>query len=245
MRRFEGKTALVTGGAKGIGAATAARLAAEGAAVVVADFDESAAAETAERIGGRAVRCDVTSRADVEAAVAAAADSGRLDVLVTCAGIIRDNLIHKLTDDDWESVIATHLRGSFLSAQVAQAVMTTQGSGSMVLISSTSALGNRGQANYATAKAGIQGLTKTLAIELGRFDIRVNCVAPGFIATAMTAQTAERLGVSFEDFQTAIAEQVPLGRVGQPDDVAGVIAFLCSDDAAYVSGQVIYVRGGP
>jgi 3-oxoacyl-[acyl-carrier protein] reductase len=245
MRRFEGKTALVTGGAKGIGAATAARLAAEGAAVVVADFDEAAAAETAERIGGRAVRCDVTSRAEVEAAVAAAADSGRLDVLVTCAGIIRDNLIHKLTDDDWESVIATHLRGSFLSAQVAQAVMTTQGSGSMVLISSTSALGNRGQANYATAKAGIQGLTKTLAIELGRFDIRVNCVAPGFVATAMTAQTAERLGVSFEDFQTAIAEQVPLRRVGQPDDVAGVIAFLCSDDAAYVSGQVIYVRGGP
>ena len=245
MRRFEGKTALVTGGAKGIGAATAARLAAEGAAVVVADFDEAAAAETAERIGGRAVRCDVTSRAEVEAAVAAAADSGRLDVLVTCAGIIRDNLIHKLTDDDWESVIATHLRGSFLSAQVAQAVMSTQGSGSMVLISSTSALGNRGQANYATAKAGIQGLTKTLAIELGRFDIRVNCVAPGFIATAMTAQTAERLGVSFEDFQTAIAEQVPLRRVGQPDDVAGVIAFLCSDDAAYVSGQVIYVRGGP
>ena len=246
MSRFEGRTALVTGGAKGIGAATATRLASEGASVVVADFDEAAAAETAERIGGRAIRCDVTSRADVEAAVALAADGGRLDVLVTSAGIIRDNLVHKMTDDDWEAVIATHLRGSFLAAQTAQTVMTKQeGGGAMVLISSTSALGNRGQANYSAAKAGIQGLTKTLAIELGRFGVRANCVAPGFIATAMTQQTADRLGVSFEDFQTAIAEQVPLQRVGQPEDVASVIAFLCSDDAAYVSGQVIYVRGGP
>jgi 3-oxoacyl-[acyl-carrier protein] reductase len=245
VSRFEGRAALVTGGAKGIGAATAERLAAEGASVVIADFDESAASETAERIGGRAIRCDVTSRADVEAAVALAADGGRLDVLVTSAGIIRDNLVHKMTDDDWEAVIATHLRGSFLAAQAAQAVMTKQGGGSMVLISSTSALGNRGQANYSAAKAGIQGLTKTLAIELGRFGVRANCVAPGFIATAMTQQTADRLGVSFDDFKTAIAEQVPLQRVGQPEDVASVIAFLCSDDAAYVSGQVIYVRGGP
>jgi 3-oxoacyl-[acyl-carrier protein] reductase len=115
----------------------------------------------------------------------------------------------------------------------------------MVLISSTSALGNRGQANYSAAKAGIQGLTKTLAIELGRFGIRANCVAPGFIATAMTEQTAARIGVSFDDFQQAVAEQTPLRRVGQPEDVSGVIAFLCSDDAAYVTGQVIYVRGGP
>jgi 3-oxoacyl-[acyl-carrier protein] reductase len=245
MRRFEGHTALVTGGAKGIGAATATRLAEEGAHVVVADFDEASATETAERIGGRAVRCDVTSRADVEAAVAAAAETGRLDVLVTCAGIIRDNLVHKMTDDDWEAVIATHLRGSFLAAQAAQAHMTEQQSGSIVLISSTSALGNRGQANYSAAKAGIQGLAKTLAIELGRFNVRVNCVAPGFIATAMTQQTADRIGVPFEDFQTAVAEQTPLRRVGQPEDVSGVIAFLCSDDAAYVTGQVIYVRGGP
>jgi 3-oxoacyl-[acyl-carrier protein] reductase len=245
MSRFDGRTALVTGGAKGIGAATAERLAAEGAYVVIADFDEVAATETAERIGGRAIRCDVTSRADVEAAVALAADGGRLDAVVTCAGIIRDNLVHKMTDDDWEAVIATHLRGSFLATQAAQAVMTKQSGGAMVLISSTSALGNRGQANYSAAKAGIQGLTKTLAIELGRFGVRANCVAPGFIATAMTQQTADRLGVSFEDFQTAVAEQVPLQRVGQPEDVASVIAFLCSDDAAYVSGQVVYVRGGP
>ena len=157
MSRFDGRTALVTGGAKGIGAATAERLAAEGAHVVVADFDEAASNETAERIGGRAIRCDVTSRAEIESAVAAAAETGRLDILVTCAGIIRDNLVHKMTDDDWEAVIATHLRGTFLAAQTAQAHMTAQGSGAMVLISSTSALGNRGQANYSAAKAGSRG----------------------------------------------------------------------------------------
>jgi len=244
--RFTGKTALVTGGARGIGAATAARLAAEGADVVVADFDLAAAEETAAAIGGRAVRCDVTSREEVEAAVAAAvAPAGRLDILVTCAGILRDNLLHKMTDDDWEAVIDTHLRGTFLSVQAAQRHMVEQKSGSIVVISSTSALGNRGQANYSAAKAGIQGLAKTLAIELGPFGITVNCVAPGFIVTAMTEQTAERLGVSFDDLQEFSAGQIPVRRVGQPDDVAGVIAFLCSADAAFVSGQVIYVRGGP
>jgi len=244
--RFAGKVALVTGGARGIGAATAARLAAEGADVVVADFDLAAAEETAAAMGGRAVRCDVTSREDVEAAVAVAAEpAGSLDILVTCAGIIRDNLLHKLTDDDWDAVINTHLRGTFLSVQAAQRLMVAQKSGTMVLISSTSALGNRGQANYSAAKAGIQGLSKTLAIELGRFGITVNCVAPGFIATAMTEQTAARMGVPFEDFMEAMAAQTPVQRVGQPEDVAGVIAFLCSADAAYVSGQVIYVRGGP
>jgi 3-oxoacyl-[acyl-carrier protein] reductase len=244
--RFTGLTALVTGGARGIGAATASRLATEGADVVVADFDLAAAEETAAAIGGRAVRCDVRSRAEVEAAVAAAVEpTGRLDVLVTCAGILRDNLVHKLTDDDWEAVIDTHLRGTFLAAQAAQRHMVAQGSGSMVLISSISALGKRGQANYAAAKAGIQGLAKTLALELGPFGIRVNCVAPGFIVTAMTEQTAARLGVSFDEFQETVAARTPLRRVGQPDDVAGVIAFLCSADAAYVSGQVIYVRGGP
>lgn len=244
--RFVGKVALVTGGARGIGAATAARLAAEGADVVVADFDLAAAEETATAIGGRAVRCDVTSREEVEAAVAAAAEpAGRLDILVTCAGIIRDNLLHKMSDDDWDAVIDTHLRGTFLSVQAAQRLMVAQKSGTMVLISSTSALGNRGQANYSAAKAGIQGLSKTLAIELGRFGITVNCVAPGFIATAMTEQTAARMGVPFEEFMDAVAAQTPVQRVGQPEDVAGVIAFLCSADAAYVSGQVIYVRGGP
>ena len=192
------------------------------------------------------MRCDVTVAEDVEAAVdEAAGPSDRLDVLVTCAGIIRDNLLHKMTDDDWEAVIATHLRGTFLAARAAQRTMVARKSGAMVLISSTSALGNRGQTNYAAAKAGIQGMAKTLAIELGPFGITVNCVAPGFIATAMTEQTAARMGVSFEEFTDAVAAQTPARRVGKPDDVAGVIAFLCSDDASYVSGQVIYVRGGP
>jgi 3-oxoacyl-[acyl-carrier protein] reductase len=244
--RFTGQVALITGGARGIGAATAARLAAEGADVLVADFDLDAAHKTAAAIGGRAVQCDVTSREQVEAAVAeAAAPTGRLDILVTCAGIIRDNLLHKMTDDDWDAVINTHLRGTFLSVQAAQKLMVAQKSGSMVLISSTSALGNRGQANYSAAKAGLQGMTKTLAIELGPFGITANCVAPGFIATAMTEQTAARMGVPFEEFTAAVAAQTPVRRVGEPDDVAGVIAFLCSADASYVSGQVIYVRGGP
>ena len=246
MTRFQGKTAVVTGGAKGIGAATARRLASEGATVVVADFDEAAAQETAQEIGGHAVRCDVTKLDDVEAAVAKAVDAGgSLDVLVTCAGIIRDNLLFKMSDDDWEAVIDTHLRGTFYAVRAAQKQMVEQKSGKMVLISSTSALGNRGQTNYSTAKAGLQGMTKTLAIELGPYNVNVNCVAPGFIATAMTQQTADRIGVPFEQFMEHVAKDVPLRRVGQPEDVASTIAFLCSEDAGYVSGQVIYVAGGP
>jgi 3-oxoacyl-[acyl-carrier protein] reductase len=236
----------VTGGANGIGAATARRLAEEGATVVVADFNEAAAEETAKAIGGHAVRCDVTQREDVEGAVETAVrEGGSLDILVACAGIIRDNLLFKMTDDDWDAVIDTHLKGSFYAARAAQKHMVAQKSGKMVLISSTSALGNRGQTNYSTAKAGLQGMTKTLAIELGPYNVNVNCVAPGFIATAMTEQTAERMGVPFETFREAVSEGVPLRRVGEPEDVAGTIAYLCSDDASYVSGQVIYIRGGP
>ncbi len=244
--RFEGKTALVTGAARGIGAATAQRLAAEGATVVVADLDEAAVAETAKAVGAVAVRCDVTSKDDVEAAVARAIEhGGSLDIVVPCAGIIRDNLLFKMSDDDWDAVIDTHLKGTFLTVRAAQKQMVEQKSGKIVLISSTSALGNRGQTNYATAKAGLQGMAKTLAIELGPFGINVNCVAPGFVVTAMTRQTAERIGVPYEQFMELAAEQTALRRVGQPEDIAGTIAFLCSDDASYVTGQVIYVRGGP
>jgi 3-oxoacyl-[acyl-carrier protein] reductase len=239
VNRFENKTALITGGGRGIGKATAARFAAEGAKVAVADlaFENDAP--------GLQLETNVTDRAAVEAAVSRAVDElGGLDVLVTCAGIVRDNLVHKLSDDDWDSVIATHLRGTFLATQAAQAHMTQHGGGKMVLISSVSALGNRGQLNYSAAKAGIQAMTKTLAIELGRFGINVNCVAPGFVSTAMTRQTAERIGVDFEDFQKMGAETTALKRVGEPEDIAGVIAFLCSEDASYVTGQVLYVDGG-
>jgi 3-oxoacyl-[acyl-carrier protein] reductase len=244
--RFDGKTALITGGASGIGRATAARLASEGATVVVADLDESALRAAEEELGAVAVSCDVTSRSDVEAAVATAvAQHGTLDILVTSAGIIRDNLLFKMTDDDWDSVIDTHLKGTFLAVRAAQAAMVEQRSGAIVLISSTSALGNRGQTNYSAAKAGLQGMAKTLAIELGPFGVRVNCVAPGFVETAMTRQTAERMGVSFEQFVESASSQIPLRRTGKPEDVAGAIAYFCAGDAGYVTGQVLYVRGGP
>ena len=243
--RFAGKNAVVTGGAQGLGAATAQRLAAEGAHVVIADIDAAAAQETADAIGGTAVHCDVTSHDDVEAAVAVAVARGSVDVLVTSAGIIRDNLLFKMTDDDWDAVIDTHLKGAFFAVRAAQKHMVEQRSGKIVLISSASALGNRGQTNYSAAKAGLQGMTKTLAIELGPFGINVNCVAPGFILTVMTRSVADRLGVPFDDLERAVAANVPLGRIGQPHEVASTIAFLCSDDASYVSGQVIYVQGGP
>jgi 3-oxoacyl-[acyl-carrier protein] reductase len=243
--RFDGKNALVTGGAQGIGAATARRLADEGAHVVVADLDLDKAGEIAEAIGGSAVRCDVTKRDEVEAAVEAAAGRGSIDMLVTCAGITRDNLLFKMTDDDWDAVIDTHLKGTFYAVRATQVHMVKQRAGKIVLVSSTAALGNRGQTNYSTAKAGLQGMTRTVSIELGPFGVNVNCVAPGFIATAMTERTAEQLGITFDEFKAARAEQVPLRRVGEPEDVAAAIAYLCSADADYVSGQVLYVRGGP
>jgi 3-oxoacyl-[acyl-carrier protein] reductase len=166
-------------------------------------------------------------------------------VLVNNAGITRDNLLFKMTEDDWDSVLAVHLRGSFLMSRAVQQYMTKAGWGRIVNVSSTSALGNRGQANYAAAKAGLQGFTKTLAIELGKFGVTVNAVAPGFIATDMTAQTAERMGISFEDFKKGAAEQIPVRRVGTPDDIAHTVAYFVSDGASFVSGQVLYVAGGP
>ena len=246
MTRFQGKTAVVTGGAKGIGAATAKRFAAEGATVVVADFDEAAAQQTAQEIGGHAVRCDVTRLEDVEAAIAKAVEvGGSLDVLVTCAGITRDNLLFKMSDDDWNAVIDTHLKGTFYAVRAAQKHMVEQKSGRIVLLSSVSALGNRGQTNYSTAKAGLQGMCKTFAIELGPFGITANAIAPGFIETDMTRATAERLGVPFDAFKEHAAKEIPVRRVGQPEDIAALAAFLCSDEAGFVSGQVIYAAGGP
>ena len=244
--RFSDRVALVTGGGRGIGAAAAALFAAEGARVVVSDMDLAPAEEVAGPIKGLAVACDVTSREQVEGMVArTVSELGRLDILVTCAGIIRDNLLFKMTDDDWDAVIDTHLKGTFLCARAAPKPMVEQKYGKMVFLSSTSALGNRGQTNYSTAKAGLQGMARTLAIELGPFNVNVNAVAPGFVETRMTRATAERMGVDFEAFKVGAASQIPLRRIGRPEDIAGVIAFLCSDESSFVSGQTIYVRGGP
>jgi 3-oxoacyl-[acyl-carrier protein] reductase len=244
--RFKDRVALITGGGRGIGAATAQLFAAEGARVAVSDMDVVPAQEVAGPINGLAIACDVTERAQVEAMVARTIkELGRLDVLVACAGITRDNLLFKMTDEDWDAVIDTHLKGTFMCARAAQKQMVEQKYGKMVFLSSTSALGNRGQTNYSAAKAGLQGMARTLAIELGPFNVNVNAVAPGFVDTRMTRATAARVGVDYEAFKQGAASQIPLRRVGQPEDIAAVIGFLCSDEASFVSGQTIYVRGGP
>jgi len=244
--RFKDRVALVTGGARGIGAATAQLLAREGAKVAVSDLDEAPAKEVAGPIGGIAIACNVSDGKQVEALVERTVEElGRVDILVTCAGIIRDNLLFKMTDEDWDAVIDTHLKGTFLCARAAQKHMVEQKYGKMVFLSSTSALGNRGQANYSAAKMGLQGMARTLAIELGPFNVNVNTVAPGFVETRMTRATAERMGVDYETFKLGAASQIPLRRVGQPEDIANVIAFLCSEESSFVSGQNIYIRGGP
>ncbi|MEI5102337.1 3-oxoacyl-ACP reductase FabG [Streptomyces sp. PmtG] len=251
MSTTEQRVAVVTGAARGIGAATAVRLAAEGRAVAVIDLDEAACKDTVEKItaaGGRAlaIGCDVSDEAQVAAAVARVAQElGAPTILVNNAGVLRDNLLFKMSADDWDTVMNVHLRGAFLMSRACQKHMVDAGFGRVVNLSSSSALGNRGQANYAAAKAGMQGFTKTLAKELGKFGVTANAVAPGFIATEMTKATADRVGMGFEDFQAAAATQIPVQRVGTPDDVAGAVAFFTGDAAGFVSGQVLYVAGGP
>jgi 3-oxoacyl-[acyl-carrier protein] reductase len=245
------RVAIVTGAARGIGAATARRLGGDGMAVAVLDLDAAACAGTVEAIseaGGTAlaVGADVSQADQVEAAVGkVAAELGPPVVLVNNAGVIRDNLLFKMSENDWDTVLGVHLRGAFLMTRAAQKHMVDQRYGRIVNLSSSSALGNRGQVNYSAAKAGMQGFTKTLAIELGQFGVTANAVAPGFIVTDMTAATAARVGMNFEDFQAAAASRIPVGRVGQPEDIANVISFLVSQGAGFVSGQVIYVAGGP
>ncbi len=247
----EPRTAIVTGGARGIGAGVAQRLAADGFKIAVVDLDEASCAGTVEAItaaGGTAlaVGANVGDEEQVTAAFKRIeAELGAPTVLINNAGVIRDNMLFKMTADDWDTVMNVHLRGAFLMSKAVQKFMTEAKWGRIVNLSSSSALGNRGQANYSAAKAGIQGFTKTLAIELGKFGVTANAIAPGFIQTDMTASTAERLGVAFDDFIKFSAEQIPVQRVGQPEDIAHAVSFLVSEGAGFVSGQVIYVAGGP
>jgi len=247
----EQRVAIVTGAGRGIGAAIAERLGADGLAVACLDIDESTAQQTASGLTGQGIRAagfaaDVSDEQAVERVVAEVA--GRLGaptVLVNNAGVLRDNLLFKMSGSDWDTVMAVHLRGAFLMTRATQAHMTAASYGRVVNLSSTSALGNRGQANYSAAKAGLQGFTKTVAHELGRFGVTCNAVAPGFIVTEMTRATAERLGQTFEEFSAARVAAIPVRRAGQPEDVADAVSFFCSARAGFVSGQVLYVAGGP
>jgi len=247
----EKTVAIVTGAGRGIGAAVAERLGADGMAIACLDIDAATAEATAGRLAGRGIEAaafgaDVSDEEAVERVVAeVAARLGPPTVLVNNAGVLRDNLLFKMSGDDWDTVMRVHLRGSFLMTRAAQRHMTEARWGRVVNLSSTSALGNRGQANYAAAKAGLQGFTKTVAHELGKFGVTCNAVAPGFIVTEMTRATAERVGQSFEEFSAARVAGIPVNRPGQPEDVADAVSFFCSPRAGFVSGQVLYVAGGP
>ena len=251
MSTTEPRVAIVTGAGRGIGAAIAQRLASDGLKVAVLDLAEEQSQKTVDAItsaGGQAlaVGADVSDVDSVKAAVAKVADElGAPTVLVNNAGIIRDNLLFKMTVDDWDAVMGVHLRGAFLMSRETQKYMTEAGFGRIVNLSSVSALGSRGQANYSAAKAGLQGFTKTLAIELGKFGVTTNAIAPGFIESDMTAATAERIGISFDEFIEKTVAQIPVARSGKPEDVAHLASFLISEGAGYVNGQVIYAGGGP
>jgi 3-oxoacyl-[acyl-carrier protein] reductase len=250
-KRFKDKVAYITGGSRGIGRGIAKLFAEEGAKVGIVDVNEEALKETAQEFTEKGYEVytkvvDVVQAHEVEESMEEVASRfGSLDILVNNAGIIRDNLLFKMTDDDWDQVMNVHLKGAFHATRSAQKHMVKNKFGRVINISSTSALGNRGQANYATAKAGIQGFTKTLAIELGKYGITANAIAPGFIETDMTKATAERIGISFDEMVRLSVEQIPVGRSGKPSDIANAVAFFADENSGFVNGQVIYVAGGP
>lgn len=250
--RLQDKVALITGGGSGIGAATVLRFAEEGARLAIADVNVEAANQVADQVRGMnrpavVFQVDVTKRADVEAMVRdIVKEYGRLDILINNAGINRDALsvrktkegeIKKMTDEQWDAVLAVNLKGTFLCAQAAAVMMMDQMYGKIVNTSSVGALGNIGQANYAASKAGVWGLTYTLALEYARYNINVNCVAPGATKTQMTAGIPENI-------LAGIVDKIPFRRMAEPRDIANVHLFLASDEAAYITGQVIFVDGG-
>jgi 3-oxoacyl-[acyl-carrier protein] reductase len=249
--KLDGRVAVVTGAGRGIGAAEAIKMAEEGASVAVLDLSAEAGQDTVAAIkkaGGEAVAiaCDVSSAKQVGAAFEEVAHRfGRIDILVNNAGLLRDNLLFKMSEDDWDKVLDVHLKGSFLCSQAVQQYMVEQEYGRIIMTSSIVALGNKGQVNYSAAKAGLQAMARTLALELGRFNVTVNAVAPGWIETEMTKEAAERVGITMEDMKERFAKNIPLRRFGKPEDVANVVAFLASDEASYISGETIYVAGGP
>lgn len=241
--RLKDRVALITGAGRGIGAATARRFAAEGAIVVVNDLDLSGVTQLVKEIeaaGGRALAVEgsVTDRQAVEAMVEKTLNAfGRLDILVNNAGVTRDALLAKMTDEQWDTVIDVNLKGTFLCCRAVVPAMIEQKHGCITTTASIGALGNIGQANYAASKSGIIGLTKTLALELARYNIRVNCVSPGATETQMTAGIPENI-------RTALVGKIPLRRFATPEEIANVHLFLVSDEASYITGQVIFVDGG-
>ncbi|CAA9438871.1 MAG: 3-oxoacyl-[acyl-carrier protein] reductase [uncultured Rubrobacteraceae bacterium] len=251
MGRLDGRIAVVTGAGRGIGAAEAIKMAQEGAKIAVLDLSAEAGQDTVHAVkdvGSEAiaVACDVSSSKQVGAAFEEVFNHfGRIDILVNNAGLLRDNLLFKMSEDDWDKVLDVHLKGSFLCTQAAQKYMIEQEYGRILMTSSIVALGNKGQVNYSAAKAGLQAMARTLSLELGRFNITVNAIAPGWIETEMTKEAAERVGMTMEDMKERFAKNIPLKRFGRPEDIANVVAFLVSDEASYISGETIYVSGGP
>ncbi len=251
MGRLDGRVAVVTGAGRGIGAAEALKMAQEGAKIAVLDLSAEAGQDTVEAVEQAgteaiAIACDVSSSKMVGAAFEEVKNHfGRVDILVNNAGLLRDNLLFKMTEDDWDKVMDVHLKGSFLCTKAVQGYMVEQEYGRIIMTSSIVALGNKGQANYSAAKGGLQSLARTLALELGRFNVTVNTIAPGWIETEMTREAAERVGMDIEDMKERFAKNIPLRRFGRPEDIANVVAFLVSDEASYISGETIYVAGGP